>query len=81
MSGSVSTSSLTAGPHVLSADVTDAGGLPGHAEITLTVNDAPTVSITSPLTGTTVNLGAQVDLAISRENTFGAEEILAIIHR
>jgi hypothetical protein len=60
--GSVSSSSLSPGAHVLSADVLDGGGATGHAEVTLTVNAAPVVNIVSPSDGGLLALGIAMDL-------------------
>ncbi len=60
-----STSSLSLGTHTITASVTDSGSLPGSDSITLTVqvvppNTAPTVNITAPANGATVNQGTSV---------------------
>ncbi|MEM7586392.1 MAG: Ig-like domain-containing protein, partial [Acidobacteriota bacterium] len=60
--GSVTTSSLSAGTHVITASVSDAGGLTASDTITLTVNAGPSASITAPADGTTVNAGDSVTL-------------------
>ncbi|MCP3902627.1 MAG: hypothetical protein GY715_03240, partial [Planctomycetes bacterium] len=54
--GSFSTSALTAGAHVITASVTDAGGLSDSDAITITVNAAPSASITAPADGSGFNL-------------------------
>ena len=54
---SLTLSDLAVGTHVVTASVIDAGGLPGSATVTLTVeapNTAPGVSITAPANGTSV---------------------------
>ncbi len=48
---SISTSILSPGAHVISASVTDSGGLGAQAAITLTVNARPVVVITAPSDG------------------------------
>jgi len=62
--GSVSTSALTLGQHVISADVSDGAGQPGSSQISVSVNPnaAPTVTITAPAGGATVSFGDPVDL-------------------
>jgi hypothetical protein len=50
--GSFSTSSLSAGSHTITASVTDSGGLPGSASISITVNAAAGVLTNGvPVTG------------------------------
>jgi PKD repeat protein len=44
---------LSAGTHTITASVTDSNGAPGSASISVTVNAAPTVSITAPENGAT----------------------------
>jgi subtilisin family serine protease len=63
--GSFSKSNLTIGTHTITASVTDSGGLPGSASITLNVvaNAGPTVTINSPTNGSTVNQGASVSFS------------------
>ncbi len=61
--GSFSTAALSAGTHVITASVTDAGGLQGSDAITITVNAAPTVSITAPADGAGFNVGDSVSFA------------------
>ncbi|MCP3961800.1 MAG: hypothetical protein GY719_28490, partial [bacterium] len=61
--GSFSTSALSDGTHVITASVTDAGGLEGSDTITITVNAAPSVSITAPADGSGSNVGASVSFA------------------
>lgn len=61
----LTTSTLTAGAHVLMVVATDSGGNTGSATVSLTVlpmNAAPTASITAPTSGTTVQAGAPVSL-------------------
>lgn len=64
--GSFSRSDLIVGTHVITASTTDSGSLTGLDSITLTVqaapppNTAPTVTITSPVNGVSVNEGESV---------------------
>jgi len=51
--GMVSTDQLTPGTHTITASVTDSGGEPGSDQITITINAAPTVTITAPNDGAT----------------------------
>ncbi len=57
-----STSALSVGTHTITAAVTDSGGLPGNNAISVTINAnvAPTVTITAPLTGSTLIDGNSV---------------------
>src|SRR6185295_14727367 len=48
---SVVVSSLSSGPHVLTAQVTDASGAIGQASVTISVAYAPQVAITAPANG------------------------------
>ncbi|MFC1707335.1 Ig-like domain-containing protein, partial [Planctomycetota bacterium] len=58
---SFSYSGLGAGQHTIKAEVTDSGGLTGSAQITLhVVNTAPTVQISNPADGSTINLGESI---------------------
>jgi glucose/arabinose dehydrogenase len=60
---SVSTSSLPAGTHVITAAVTDAGGLVGSQSITISItagNAPPTVTITTPADGSSFATGTTV---------------------
>ena len=59
---SVTTSALSIGTHTITAAVSDSRGLPGSAQITVTVNAnvTPTVSITAPADGTTEDTGTAV---------------------
>jgi hypothetical protein len=66
---SINRDDLTPGAHLISADVMDSGGLPGHAQIVLTVNGGPVVSITAPPDGTTVNVGDSVTLTGTASDT------------
>jgi extracellular elastinolytic metalloproteinase len=64
---SFSTTALGVGAHAITAAVTDSGGLPGSAAVVVTVqpppNTAPTVTITSPPSGSTPAHGASVTFA------------------
>jgi hypothetical protein len=63
---SFSTSGLSVGTHTITASVTDSGGRPGSDQITLTVvgpNAPPTVTITAPPSGTSVDQGDSVGFA------------------
>ena len=60
--GSVSSNSLAAGTHTITASVTDAGSLTSTVFITIRVNATPSLSITAPASGTTVTQGSQVTL-------------------
>ena len=61
--GTFSTATLSAGNHVITASVSDAGGLQGTDTVTLTVNAAPSVAITSPAAGSVFNFGDSVSFA------------------
>ncbi len=63
--GTFSTSALTLGTHTITASVTDSGGLPGSASITITVNPvgantAPVVTIDAPAAGATFVRGSPI---------------------
>jgi hypothetical protein len=62
--GSVSLTALSVGPHLITASATDALSLSGTDQVTMTVvvNTAPTVTITSPIDASTAVEGASVDL-------------------
>jgi len=67
---SLTLASLSVGTHVVTASVTDAGGLAADATVTVIVsgapaNTAPAVSITAPAEGTTVSAGTPIDFAAS----------------
>ncbi|MCW5934975.1 MAG: S8 family serine peptidase, partial [Fimbriimonadia bacterium] len=67
---SFSTSSLQVGTHTITASVTDSGGLPGSANITINVvNTAPTVTISSPANNSTTSFGASVTFTGSASDT------------
>lgn len=63
--GGFSTSSLSAGTHLITASVMDSGGLTGSAEMALTIiapgNAAPVVTIDSPADDTSFNEGETVN--------------------
>jgi hypothetical protein len=65
--GSFSTSTLSVGVHTITASVTDSGGLPGSASISITIidtaNTAPTVTITAPDDGDTVDEGTEINFS------------------
>ncbi len=67
--GSFTTSSLSSGTHVITASVTDVGGLSSSDTITLTVNGGPSASITSPADGSSVNVGASVSFVGTASDT------------
>jgi len=65
---SLTLTDLAVGAHVVTASVTDAGGLAGSATVTLTVeaaNTAPGISITAPADGSTVVAGEAVGFSAS----------------
>ena len=70
---SFSFSGLTVGSHTITAAVTDSGGLPGSAAVIVIVqpppNTAPTVTITAPPNGTTVNQGASLTFTATATDT------------
>jgi hypothetical protein len=51
---------LSPGAHILTAQVTDSGGLVAQATVAVTVNGAPSVSITSPADGSQFGEGSPV---------------------
>ncbi|MFC1707362.1 Ig-like domain-containing protein [Planctomycetota bacterium] len=55
--GEVSTTSLDGGQHTITAQVTDSGNAVGSATITVHINTPPTVQITAPANGSTINEG------------------------
>ena len=57
----LSLSNLPVGQHVVTARVSDPTGLIGTATVMITIHTAPSVSITAPATGTTVNQGSTVN--------------------
>ena len=60
--GTVSTSTLSGGLHTITGSVTDSGGLTGTGQISLTVNAAPTVTITAPADGSSFAPGQSITL-------------------
>ena len=67
--GSFSTA-LSGGNHTITASVTDSGGQTGSASVSVNVvNDAPSVSITSPANGSTFQLGASILFSGSASDT------------
>ena len=60
--GSFSTSTLSAGTHIITASVTDTGGLTGGASITVTINSVGGGAITLSLAGSKVKGVHHVDL-------------------
>ncbi|MEM1085023.1 MAG: Ig-like domain-containing protein, partial [Verrucomicrobiota bacterium] len=58
--GTFDSSALSAGTHVITATATDSNGIEAEDTVTITVNEAPVVAITSPGDGTTVNAGSLV---------------------
>ena len=50
-SGGSFSAALSAGMHTITASVTDSGGLAGSDDISMTINAAPTVTITAPPNG------------------------------
>src|SRR6185295_14415727 len=65
---SVTAPRLRPGTHVITAKVTDAGGLVGQAQITINVGHAPTVAITAPLANS-VFFTAQLPLTLTATAT------------
>jgi hypothetical protein len=69
--GSFATSSLTVGVHTITATVTDSGGLTGTAQISLTVkaNQPPTVTISTPGSGSIFIEGELISFSGSAGDT------------
>src|SRR5207248_2355251 len=61
--GTITTSALSTGTHVLTASATDHGGKTGHASIVITINTTPAVTVTAPANNATYELGAAVTLS------------------
>ena len=70
---SINTSSLTVGVHTITASVTDSGSLVGNSAITMTVvdpaNSTPTVMVTTPASGTTVDYGVSINFTATASDT------------
>jgi hypothetical protein len=70
---SIATSSLRIGTHTITASVTDASGMTGRGQITVRVrgpNVAPTVTISAPAAGSSVNAGTQVTMTATATDDF-----------
>src|SRR5207249_323414 len=61
--GTITTSALSTGSHVLTASATDRGGKTGRATVTITINTTPAVTVTAPANNATYELGAPVTLS------------------
>src|SRR5439155_1408097 len=61
--GTITTSALSTGTHVLTASATDRGGKTGRATVTITINTTPAVTVTAPANNATYELGAAVTLS------------------
>src|SRR6185295_17298195 len=59
----ITTAALSAGSHVVTATVTDAGGLVGQAQRALSIDVPPTVTILTPRDGLSVLAGSMLQLA------------------
>ena len=59
--GSFSTSTLSVGTHIITAEATDSGGNTSSDTITLTIDALPVVTITSPLNAATYNSGDTIN--------------------
>ena len=60
--GSINVGSLSAGPHTITASVTDSNGNPGSDSINVTItNNSPNVTITSPGSGSSFSVGASIN--------------------
>jgi hypothetical protein len=78
---SLTLTDLWVGTHLVTASVTDAGGLESGAEVTVTVdaaNTAPGVAVTAPADGTTVVAGGAVGFAASAIDTEDGDVSAAI---
>src|SRR5204862_1231363 len=58
--GTISTSALSSGTHVITATVADSGHSTARASITITVNGGPVVTITAPASGASYLPGTAV---------------------
>lgn len=65
------TSTLSMGTHTITATASNSLGQEGTDEITLVVNAAPVVAITSPAPGTTVGAGVPVDFSATATDEDG----------
>src|SRR5207244_4052587 len=61
--GTITTSALSTGTHVLTASATDHGGKTGRASVIITINTTPAVTITAPANNATYELAAAVTLS------------------
>src|SRR5206468_1757291 len=61
--GTITTSALSTGTHVLTASATDRGGKTGRATVTININTTPAVTVTAPANSATYELGAAVTLS------------------
>jgi len=59
----IATAALAAGSHVITATVTDAGGLVGQAQRTLSIDVPPTLTILTPRDGLSILAGTTLQLA------------------
>ncbi len=66
---SFSTSSLSLGAHVITLTATDSDGLTDDAVVNITVNDAPTATITAPANGASYNEGDNVSFTGTGSDT------------
>src|SRR5205823_11748271 len=60
--GTITTSALSSGTHVITASVADSGHSTASASVTITVNGGPVVSITAPASGASYLPGTAVTL-------------------
>src|SRR5205823_1938393 len=67
--GTITTSALSTGTHVLTASATDSGGKTTHTTIYLTVNTTPAVPITAAAHRATFEPGAAVTFTCSASDT------------
>ena len=61
----VDTTALSVGTHMITAAVTDSGGLTGESSVTLDIlpNALPVIAVSSPVEGVSITLGDALDLA------------------
>jgi cysteine-rich repeat protein len=73
----VSTTTLTEGPHTVIATVTDGGGLPAQAQVTMLVvlppHEPPVVTIAAPADGATLLAGQPVVLSATAADSQGGD--------